>query len=306
LTDSINDRTINDSNITTLLTGGTGYLGSHLLKRLLKSNQRVILLKRSHSKTFRIENELQSIQHYDIDKIPLEKVFQENRIDRILHCATHYGRLDKNPIQIVETNQVFPLQLLQYAEKYNVQSFINTDTILDKRVSTYSLSKRQFSEWLELYSEKMSCVNVALEHFYGPGDDRSKFVSFVIMALLENVDKIDLTEGEQRRDFIYIDDVVEAFLRILESNTASKPGFYRFEIGTGELISIKDLVLTIQKLSGSTNTLLNFGAIPYRENEIMHPDLNLGPIQKLGWTPRFPLTSGLKNTIDEEKRNHQL
>jgi predicted glycosyltransferase involved in capsule biosynthesis len=70
-----------------------------------------------------------------------------------------------------------PLQLLELGKKTRVNCFINTDTILDKRVSYYSLSKNQFREWLELYAKEMICLNVALEHFYGPYDDNTKFVS---------------------------------------------------------------------------------------------------------------------------------
>ena len=87
---------------------------------------------------------------------------------------------------------------------FKVKYFLNTDTFLDRRINFYSLSKKQFLEWLKLYSKDLVCANLVLEHFYGPEDDASKFVSFVIQSLLKNVSSLDFTPGDQKRDFIFM------------------------------------------------------------------------------------------------------
>jgi nucleoside-diphosphate-sugar epimerase len=232
----------------------------------------------------------------------LERIFSENTIDTIVHCATNYGRGENDPLHVIEANLLLPLKLLELGKKYHVKSFINTDTILDKRINYYSLSKKQFKDWLIVYKQDYTCVNVLLEHFYGAGDDSTKFVTYIIHNLLKNVDKIDLTKGEQRRDFIYIDDVVDAFVKIINSLDNFNQDFYEFEIGTNYPLSIKQFVELAKQLSGNKHTLLNFGALPYRENEVMNYNVNTSEISKLGWKCNSTVEEGLKKMIELEKQ----
>ncbi|MFM8299717.1 MAG: NAD-dependent epimerase/dehydratase family protein [Microcystis aeruginosa] len=286
---------------TILLTGGTGFLGSHLAKRLVYEGFDVIIIKRSTSKLSHLESIINQVRFYDIDWIDIEKIFQENVIDLIIHCATNYGRFAVPPTDIIQANLFLPLKILQIAENYPVKTFINTDTILDKRVSYYSLSKKHFLDWLYLFSQKMVCISVALEHFYGPFDDRSKFVSKIILDLLHEVDFIDLTLGEQKRDFIYIDDVVEAFMTLINFSFDVPNNLYRYEIGTGKNIEIREFVQTVKTMTGNKVTRLNFGMLPYRENEIMESHVDISMLSRLGWQPQISLVEGLKYTIDQER-----
>src|SRR3990167_3471727 len=184
---------------------------------------------------------------------------------------------------------------------YQKPIFINTDTILDKRVSVYSLAKKQFYDWLKLFSTEMPCINVSLEHFFGPLDDRSKFCTKMITDLLLGVPNIDLTPGLQKRDFIYIDDVVDAFVKIIDYSLQISNGFYHFEVGAGKNLTIKSFIELLVGLTGNATTQLNFGALEYRANEIMEYHVNLKPIQSLGWYPCYSLIDGLKETIRVEK-----
>jgi len=291
-----------------LLTGGTGYLGSKILKQLVDNGYNIILLKRSFSNPVRIKEYINNITFYNIDLTPLETIFSENTIDTIVHCATNYGRGENDPLQVIEANLVLPLKLLELGKKYHVKSFINTDTILDKRINYYSLSKKQFKDWLFVYKQDYTCINVALEHFYGSGDDETKFVTYIVHNLLKNVDRIDLTKGEQKRDFIYIDDVVNAFLKIINSLDNFSKDFYEFEVGTNHPLSIKEFVELAKQLSGNEQTLLNFGALPYRENEVMNYKVNTSEILKLGWKCNRTVEEGLKKMIELEKqlKNQEL
>jgi len=286
-----------------LLTGATGFLGSHLLKELLEKHYNIIILKRSFSNTFRINEELMNskIKSYDIDQTSLNTIFRENDIDIIIHCATNYGRNNENIPNIVDANLRMPLLLLQLAAKHNVKAFINTDTVIDKKISHYSLSKKQFLDWLEIYSDKIKCINLRLEHFYGAFDNKTKFSTYMIQSMLNNVEEIDLTGGEQRRHFIHIKDVVKAFMKIISNIDNIKENFKTFEISIDETISIKDFVLMIKELTGNTITRLNFGVIPYRENEIMDIKTDITELKKLGWEPEIGLREGINNTINLEK-----
>lgn len=286
-----------------LLTGATGFLGSHLLKELLeKTTYQIILLKRSFSNTFRIEECLKNtkIKYYNIDEIDLEQIFEENEVETIIHCATNYGRNDENILNIVQSNLMLPLTLLQLGIKNGVKNFINTDTVIDKNVNHYSLSKKQFLEWLEECSCKIKCVNIALEHFYGAFDNETKFTTFIIKQLTNDVEKIDLTLGEQKRYFIHIDDVISAFLIILNNIDLFNDSFTSFNLATENNIKIKDFVLLVKELTRNDKTVLNFGAIPYRRNELMECIIDISRLKKLGWEPKISLREGIERTIVEE------
>jgi len=283
------------------LTGATGFLGSNIVKKLIQEHYHVIILKRSFSNTYRINDVVDRIKSYDADRIKLEDVFRKNNIDTIVHCATDYGREDIDPLLLMQANLTLPLQLLELGRKNGVSCFVNTDTILDKRVSYYSLSKNQFRDWLEFYAKEMICINVALEHFYGPYDNNTKFVSFIIDSILQNAKKIDLTEGRQKRDFIYIDDVVSAFMAIIKNKNHFKKGFLKYEIGTGDAVEIRQFVRLVKDIAKNNCTELNFGAIPYRKNETMNSKADLTEICKLNWEPKFTLEKGLSRTITMER-----
>jgi len=286
-----------------LLTGATGFLGSHVLSMLVKCGYEVYVLARRSSNTRRIEHILSQVEMIIIEDILIPDIFSLYSIDMIIHCATSYGRQRVDPAELLEANLIFPLRLLQAGSNAGVKSFINTDTILDKGVSHYSLSKNQFREWLSLYAHEMICLNVALEHFYGPTDDPTKFVSFLVNNLVKNIDHIDLTKGEQKRDFIFIDDVVEAFNYIISSCWSLPNGYFHYEIGTEQNISIKEFAELVKKLTGGSRTDLRFGAVPYREHEVMEAHVDTAAIRKLGWAPKTLLEEGLLKTINAAKED---
>ena len=193
-----------------------------------------------------------------------------------------------------------PLRLLFLAKKYGVKAFINTDTILEKNISFYTLSKFQFNEWFEAYSNHLYCCNVKIEHFFGPKDNFTKFVIYLIVNILQKK-KIKLTKGDQKRDFIFIDDVVNAFEKIIEHSLKKKKGKDTFEIGTGKSISIKKIALLILEITKSNKNLLKFGAIPYRKNEPMNIKINLKKIKSIGWKPMHNIKESLEKTISYYK-----
>jgi len=233
---------------------------------------------------------------YNLDKVSLNDVFDREAIDIVIHCATDYGRNAHNPYALLSTNLMLPVRLLMLCRKKGGATFVNTDSMLDRSVSQYALSKHQFKEWMKIYAGDIVCINMALEHFYGPNEDDSKFVKFIIKQLLGDADRIALTPGEQQRDFIYIDDVVNAFVKVLESNT-SKAGFYGYEVGTNRNISIKEFVKMVKRLTANIRTQLDFGSIPYRENEVMKSAVDTTAICRLGWMPKVSLEDGVRETI---------
>jgi len=281
-----------------LLTGATGFLGSHLLRAFLNKGWDVSIIKRSFSVTRRIDDLLHRVSFLNIDIDPLELIFEQKApFDAVVHTATCYGRQGETASQILEANCSFPLRLLATATRFNTDTFFNTDTILSSYLNSYALSKRQFEEWGKLFSEqgKIGFVNLKLEHMYGPGDDSSKFSTFIFENLKSNVPQLELTLGEQKRDFIYIDDVVNAYVLLLE-NEGKKRRFSEYEVGSGQAVSIRKIVECVKVIAQSRTELL-FGVKPYRDNEVMFSQADIGKLEHLGWTPETSLKEGILKSL---------
>ena len=287
-----------------LLTGATGFLGSHLLEELLRQGDRVTVLKRSTSDTWRIKHLLDDVATVDIDVRPLEEAFKTHKVDAVIHTACSYGRSGEPAHKVVETNLLFSLRLLDAATFFNTNTFFNTDTLLPKYLNAYSISKKQFTEWLRLRSTEIQVVNMKLEHMYGPKDDQTKFVPWLISQLQQGVERIPLTEGKQLRDFIYIKDVVAAYLLGLKKKTKF-PKFTEFDVGTGVQTSVRDFVEQLQfgfrEDNPNHKTTLGFGDIPLRQGELMSIEVDNSALVELGWTATHSLQQGIRKTIKAYK-----
>ena len=278
---------------TILITGINGFLGSNLAKAL-SIQYNIIGLEYSLENLFRL-----SKCNYKLyaarDGIP-EIMFTEQHIDIVVHTATYYGKNNEDFNQMFNANLFSPFNLLDRSINHGCQLFINTDTVLDRFVSTYALTKRQFQEWLYLRKNEIKVINMQLEHFYGPGASPTNFITFMINGLKNNEPQIDLTLGEQQRDFVYIDDVVNAYLAVIEKQYLVSDSYSSFQVCTNQLISIKELMNLLKDLTKSTS-ILNFGAVSYRENELMNSKTDNTALRGLDWKPIYVIRAGLKHTL---------
>jgi CDP-paratose synthetase len=287
-----------------LLTGATGFLGSHLLRAFIAKGWDVTIIKRSFSNTNRICDLIPQLSFVDKDITPLASVFDEkNRFDAVVHAATCYGRDGQSAAEILETNVGFPLELLENSMRCKVSVFINTATFFNSAsllypyLSNYILSKRQFEDWGKVFSahKKIGFVNLRLHQIYGPGDDSSKFTTWIFESLKKNHPHIELTPGEQKRDFVFIDDVVSAFLHILDTQNKENE-YLEYDIGSGKEISIREFVEKAKEISGAKTKLI-FGAKPYRDFELMQSRADIEPLKTTGWAPAISLETGILKSL---------
>jgi nucleoside-diphosphate-sugar epimerase len=281
-----------------LLTGATGYLGSHLTRALTNGGQRVAILKRAGSSLDRLAGCIDKIACHDIDQDGIDQAFSRQHVDAVVHCAASYGRNGESSLDVFDANTRFPLQILQAATERGCRLFVNIDTTLPDSLNTYTLSKSQFRQWGQFMARKTGIrfANAKLEHFYGPGEPGHSFTARVIAACGRNEPELLLTRGEQKRDFVYIDDVVDALLKILEHGLGADFHLSEFEIGSGSPITIRELVETVHRLTRSTTRLV-FGAVPYREGEVMESHADLSAIRQLGWNAQVALNDGLGKSL---------
>lgn len=287
-----------------LLTGATGYLGSRLGRQLLSDGYSLVAVHHSNDKQFEYDEKFKDlVTKVCLADTSVSEIFEQNRIDGIIHTSTLYGRSGEQIADIIKANVVFPVELITNAIKNDVKFFINTDTILNKYVSPYALTKDNVTEWMKMFSDDIKMIDVKLDHFYGPKDQNTKFVAAMVEKLMRNDEKIDLTEGNQTRDFIYIDDVINVYRTILNHLKKITLGQVAiFEIGTNKKTSIRYVVQKLKELTGATTTL-NFGAVPYRKNEMLDYDINTTAIRLLGWQSKINIDEGLKKVIEKEIQN---
>lgn len=295
---------------TVLVTGATGFIGSHLARELVSQKHTVAILKRRASDVWRIKDIWNDIYSYNVED-GSDKAFSElKKIDAVLHFATSYG-IRETFSETISSNIAWPASLLQLAAEASCRVFINADTFFSRpntnysHLSTYALSKRQFTELGREATKKwpMKYVNLRLEHVFGTFDDNSKFVPNLIRQLLSPPSDLSFTEATNRRDFIYVKDVATA-AALLVCKAEELPNSYsEIEVGTGQSIAVKDFIETAHKLSASKSKLI-FGALPMRSGEILDSRADLSPLTRLGWEPKFSLENGLHEIIaDAISRN---
>jgi CDP-paratose synthetase len=272
-----------------LFTGGTGYLGSQLVRTFLAEGIAVGILTRGKGLGY-LSEVADQCSFYSYDAKGLEQATSESPADVLIHAAASYGRNGESHRDLIQANFLTPLEIYQ-ACSGRVGTWIIVGTGLGAEVSPYAKSKSLLSEWLRSHpGADVPWIELALQHFYGPGEDPSKFLSFVTTGCLTS-DRIELTDGLQRRDFIHVDDVREA-IRVVINRRHEMKSESCFEVGTGIAFPIRDIVMKLHHYLMSQTQLI-FGALPKRASE---PELcvaNISALSKFGWYPKIPLEEGL-------------
>ncbi len=295
-----------------LITGASGFLGSHLLKRFCDLGFDVIGGKRAASDLWRLDGYQHRARFVDLDNPDdLTALFQETDIHVVVHTACAYGRADFSELDVFKANVELPLTLAHLVRKHQGTVFINTDTFFAKPefelgyMGAYVLSKRHCWEWLKLFAKEMKVINMRLEHVYGPGDDRSKVVSWLceeFMAVDGKKRTVNLSSCSQLRDFIYIDDVVSAFERVV-SVAGSVDSGEVFEVGTGESVQVREMVELLEqsfRSAGRVGARPVFDEARDRPGEIMKSAADIASLENLGWTPAFSISQGVESLVRAE------
>jgi nucleoside-diphosphate-sugar epimerase len=301
-----------------LITGANGFIGSHLTQRLLSEGFEVGILKRRKSNTWRIKDLLDKIVTYDVDlrdTQEVSKAVSHFRPDAIFHLATYYA-VDHQPQEVslmVDTNVLGTLNLLEASKESAVKLFINTSSCFVYEESKnklrennhlnplnlYALTKIQAEQACSSYAEKYELKTITFRLFppYGPADHERRLIPYVIKSLLDG-EKLKMTTGKQRWDFVFVGDIIEAYLKLL--NMPDLPTKHEFfNIGTGNAVSVQEVVTRIKEILGS-ELEPEWGANPHRKNEVWFTCADISKTKNvLGWHPKIQiLGEGLEFTVD--------
>jgi len=286
-----------------ILTGSTGFLGSRILCRLLlNTDYKIILVHKSSTTIERIPN-TDRIDY--VCETNLESYFRDYSGDILgaIHAATEYGRSENEIEKVLQCNLILPINILNILKLRNCRFFINAESFFNKLNNSYTYlldyasSKKSLHFWLNSAANDLVVINLYLEHIYGENDSDKKFVPSLIKELkIKSSHGIKLSKGMQIRDFLYVEDAAESFLKALTYALEHPSGLYEFEIGTGTGTTIFDFC-NMLKVGLKSDRELNFGALDYRKDEIMKSTANIHKNHILNWKAQTKLDAGISKIL---------
>lgn len=299
------------------ITGATGFIGRHLVRLLADEGYSVGVLARSPA-SFSSAGKGQDVTTFygDVRNYEdLKNAFAAFSPDAVIHLVTYYAvmhRADEIGVML-DTNVKGTINLLEAAkETGTVKLFINTSTCAvyeqeERRLTEedgikpqnlYAVTKLQAEEACGFYAESfgLPCVTLRLFPPYGPGDKERRLLQYVIASLQKKTPP-DLTTGKQEWDFVYVSDIVSAFLAAIRAYPYTAKHEI-INIGTGEPQSVRSVVEKI-KTEMHSETDLRWGAVEHRMNEVWYNSADISKAERiLHWSPKVGIDEGLKKTIE--------
>jgi len=303
-----------------LITGATGFVGSCLAHRLVETGCELHLTVRAESNLWRIKNILDKVNLHNLDlrnKNNVESVVTSLKPKVIYHCATYGGYYTQSDAKkILGTNITGIVNLLNACAKAGFDCFVNTgssseygikngpikesDTL--EPVSSYGAAKTSSTLFCQsvFRRNQLPIVNLRLFSPYGYYEAARRLIPSVIISCLSGKD-VKLSSPDSVRDFVFIEDVVDAYLKVTEIISKAKGEI--FNIGSGRQYSVGEVVSKIIELTGG-KIKPEWKTMP---NPRIEPAVWIADISKakdiLKWQPEYTLERGLKNTVKWFKEN---
>jgi UDP-glucose 4-epimerase len=299
-----------------LMTGATGFIGSHVLDLLLDNDFDITIIKRSVSNTERIERQLSRLVYFDLDNVALERVFEDARFDIVIHLATLYTKEDfgVDLDEMYKVNVDFPKKLLKLAIDNKVKKFINTSTYFQYSpqqlpiseandllpFNEYAKTKIVFAQYLEASAAHIKAIDLIIFSPYGPRDN-DKLVAHVVKKVIQR-DAIDLSEGLQKIDLTYVKDIAFAYLKAIKFLDKGANGYTAVCIASGFPVSVRELVSLVEEVS-DTELKKRWGDQAVKDYPVVFGDTTKAKAV-LDWSATTNLKVGLKETIDYYEKQY--
>jgi UDP-glucose 4-epimerase len=307
---------------TVLVTGGAGFIGSHLCDRLLAGGHRVVAL--DDLTTGRRENltdamgreEAFAFAEVDVRTDEVEEVFNDHRPDVVMHLAAQAGVRPslEDPDHDASVNVMGTLNVLRCAVTSGARKLVyaaSGGTLYGEPTavpvsepaadashpeSPYGISKKVVLEYLNFYARQrgLAFTALALGNVYGPRQDptgEAGVIAIFASSMLAGGTPTVFGDGEQTRDYVYVEDTVEAFVASMDRASGRI-----VNIGTGLETSVNTLHAMLAEIIGAPSAP-RFGPQPEGELRRIALDNSLAA-SALGWSPRTDLPSGLARTVE--------
>jgi UDP-glucose 4-epimerase len=305
-----------------LVTGGAGFIGSHLTNKLLTLGAKVTVIVKYNSiidcpRLIKVWDRIKVIEA-DLRNTDSVKDIAKMKFYLIFHLAAynHVGDSFKHIFENVNSNLLSTINLLNHGPKFKKLIHMGTSEIYGHQkvlpfnvkekpnpMSPYAVTKYAS----ELYSilrskhQKMNLLCLRPFNTFGPFQSEKAVIPEIILKCLQNRE-IKTTGGKQTREFNYIDNIIDGILFL---NSKVSHSIEPINVGSNKPISIKNLVKKIHNFTGSSSKL-RIGSVKYRPNEIWKMQANNKFLTSKGWKPEVDFDSGLKKTISWYRNFNQL
>lgn len=304
-----------------LVTGGAGFIGSHIVDAYIKLGHRVVIIDDLSTGDINNVNPDATFIKLDIKSPELEQVFRKFGFDVVNHHAAQINvrRSLDDPLFDAEVNIIGSLNILNLLAKHKIKRFIFassggaiygepdrypiTEDFSTEPFSPYGVAKLTVENYIKVFSKLYNFNYVILRYsnVYGPrqiSKSEAGVISIFINQILENKECFVNGDGEQTRDYVYVGDVVKA--NVLALNAQSD----FFNIGTGVETSVNKLLDVLSQILNREIPHSHRAPIP---GEVLKNVLNFSKAKNfLGWIPEIPLSKGIELTYQyfyNEKQN---
>lgn len=297
-----------------VVTGGAGFIGSHLVDRLVQEGHEVVVVDNLSTGKRKQLNRAAEFYKLDIQSPRLERVFRKERPALLMHLAAQMDvrRSVEDPIYDAQVNILGTLNVLEQAVRHGIrkvifassggaiygeqETFPASETHPTRPASPYGISKLSGEHYLAYYQKVSGVQYVSLRYanVYGPRQDphgEAGVVSIFVQKLLGGEQPVINGNGRQTRDFIYVEDVVEANLAVMGKEVQGT-----YNVGTGQETSVNDLFrILADQINPSSKELHG----PAKKGEQIRSVVDSNRLRReLGWDPRISLHEGLARTVE--------
>ena len=286
-----------------LVTGASGFLGTHLCQRLSQRGADVFGVSRSTEPL-----EFSGKQWFCADMVEIDsvqEVFKAVQPEVVFHLSGYgVGAPDlENVLPTFRNDLLTTVNVLTVATRQQVRRFITAASLEEPEVgaadplpsSPYAAAKWASSSYARMFHRLYGTPIVITRPMmaYGPGQKQHKLIPYVTCALLQGRAP-RLSSGNRAADWVYVDDVMDGM-----EAAAFRPGVEgcSFDLGSGSLVTIRDIVLQLAEIIGNGVAPV-FGTLPDRPMEKVRTSNLSYANEKLGWKPKTPLQEGLERTVD--------
>jgi nucleoside-diphosphate-sugar epimerase len=298
------------NNRTVLVTGPSGFIGSHLTNKLAVSGWDTHIIIRPNSDLTPLTEVLSdiTIHCHDGSTENMNEIMRKAKPDIVFHLASLFlaSHTAQDIEPMIRSNVIFGSQLVEAMVSNNINHLINTGTSWQhfenqtySPVCLYAATKQAFEAILTYYVENSPLKVTTLKLFdtYGPNDQRPKLIPLLQKTKLEQK-KLFMSKGEQLIDIVYIDDVIDAFIIAAERHFNGQCAKIEdFAVSSENPIRLKELVKIYEHIIGKTLPI-EWGIRPYRNREVMVPWNN--GTRLINWSPKYDLNAGIRKIEFEE------
>jgi UDP-glucose 4-epimerase len=297
-----------------LVTGGAGFIGSHTVDRLIQEGHQVVVVDNLSTGKRRHVNRSAVFYKLDIQSSRLDQVFRKERPSLVMHLAAQMNvrRSVEDPVYDAQVNILGTLNLLEQAVRYGARKvvfassggavygeqglFPAPESHETRPLSPYGISKLSGEHYLIYYQNVSGLQYVALRYsnVYGPRQDpdgEAGVVAIFSQKMLTGEQPLIYGNGKQTRDFVFVEDVVEANVAVMGQEVQGT-----YNVGTAQETSVNELFQILAELTGCRWKGIHG---PAKKGEQARSVIDFSKLrQEVGWEPKVSLQDGLKRTVE--------